>query len=92
MGSITDLVCFASLNMPADDTATSGGAIDLDTRRGRLTETGDVDVRRATGLNPHHGGRIPPGAPSDSDEIARRERRSDAEGLARQTCARIFNC
>lgn len=32
MGSITDLVCFASLNMPADDTATSGGAIDLDTR------------------------------------------------------------
>lgn len=66
------------------------GAIDLDTRRGRLTETGDVDVRRASGLNPNHGGRIPPSAPSDSDEVARRERRSEADKIARQTRARII--
>lgn len=69
------------------------GAIDLDTRRGRLTEVGDVDVRRASGLNPHHGGRTPLGAQADtgdSNEVARRERRGEAEGLARPTRARII--
>lgn len=71
------------------------GAIDLDTRAGRLTETGDVDVRRATGLNPHHGGRIPPGMREEQargDDPLPRERRADAASRARQTCARIFNC
>lgn len=66
------------------------GAIDLDTRRGRLTETGEV--RRASGLNPHHGGRVPPGTQSDDDAVAQRTGRAEAEGLARQTCARIFSC
>lgn len=32
MGSISDLTSYASLNMPEEDTGTSGGAIDLDTR------------------------------------------------------------
>jgi len=79
-------------NESADSTAAfldEHGAIDLDTRAGRLTETGDVDVRRASGLNPQHGGRIPPGMEQDGagrDEPLPRERRAD------QTCARIYNC
>lgn len=82
----------------ADSTAAfldEHGAIDLDTRAGRLTETGDADVRRASGLNPRHGGRIPPGMKQDEagrNEPSSRERRADAEDRARQTCARIFNC
>lgn len=82
----------------ADSTAAfldEHGAIDLDTRTGRLTETGDAEVHRATGLNPHHGGRIPPGMREDEaggNEPMPRERRADAEHRARQTCARIFNC
>ena len=80
----------------ADSTAAlldEHGAIDLDTRAGRLTETGEL--RRASGLNPKHGGRIPPGMRQDEagrDEPSPRERRTDAEDRARQTCARIFNC
>lgn len=69
------------------------GAIDLDTRRGRLTETGDVDVRRASGINPHHGGRIPPGTPpggADSNEVAPREQRRTEAAGAPQTRARIL--
>lgn len=82
----------------ADSTAAfldEHGAIDLDTRAGRLTETGDVEVHRASGLNPQHGGRIPPGMREDEageNEPLQRERRAGAEHRARQTCARIYNC
>lgn len=44
-----DLVAFASLNMPDDDTTTSGGAIDLDTRVDftQLAANDDVEVLSA---------------------------------------------
>ncbi len=44
MGSITDLVCYASANMPADDSATSGGAIDPDVRVAFTPLAADDDI------------------------------------------------
>ena len=81
-------------NEYADTTAAfldEHGAIDIDTRAGRLTEVGDVEVHRATGLNPGHGGRTPPHMQDEPDEPVRRERRGDTENRARQTRARIFD-
>lgn len=80
----------------ADDTAAfldEHGALDIDTRGGRLTESGDV--RRASGLAPRHGGRTPTETESNQSQLGdpaqRDKRRSDTELRSRQTCARVFN-